>query len=180
MKSAAAPAQAPRSYHTEIRAVGQEHLPCALAILREVSQWLTDRGLRGWTECDLQKADLPSHSAAGGLILGFTHGKPAACMLLQSSDSVYWPRAAMGSALYLHKLAVSRAQAGCGWGPRMISWAKVETRRRGIRRLRLDTWVDSPLVELYEAHGFRRFDRVSHPESGSLLYRMECRLQARW
>ena len=127
MKSAAVPAQAPRSHQTEIRAVGQEEVPCALAILREVSQWLVNRGLRSWTECDLHKADLPSHCATGGLILGFTHGKPAACMLLQSIDPVYWPRAARGSALYLHKLAVSRAHAGCGWGPRMISWAKIES-----------------------------------------------------
>ena len=180
MKSAAAPAQAPHSYHTEIRAVGQEHVPYALAILREVSQWLADRGLRGWTERDLRQTDLPSQSAAGCLILGFTHGKPVACMLLQNSDPLYWPRAARGSALYLHKLAVSRAHAGCGWGPRMIAWAKIETRRQGIRRLRLDTWADSALVELYEAHGFRRLNRVPHLESGSALCRMECRLQARW
>jgi GNAT superfamily N-acetyltransferase len=179
MNTAAAPERAPRSYHSEIRAVGQEHVPCALAILREASQWLTDRGLRGWTERDLQQADLPSHSAAGCLIIGFTHGQPTACMLLQRSDPVYWPRAAEGSALYLHKLAVRRAHAGCGWGPRMIAWAKIETRRRGIRRLRLDTWADSRLVELYEAHGFRCLNRVPHLESGSALYRMECRLQIR-
>jgi ribosomal protein S18 acetylase RimI-like enzyme len=179
MKPAAAPAQAPRTYQTEIRAVGQEHVACALLILREASQWLASRGLPAWSERDLQQADLPSQSATGCLILGFMHGKPTACMLLQSSDPLYWPRATRGSALYLHKLAVSRAHAGCGWGPRMIAWAKIETRRQGIRRLRLDTWADSPLIELYEAHGFRRLNRVPHLASGSALYRMECLLQTR-
>lgn len=179
MHSAAAPKQAPRAYQTEIRAVGPEQVASALLILREASQWLAGRGLRGWTERDLQQTNLPAQSVAGSLILGFTQGKPAACMLLQRSDPLYWPRAASGSALYLHKLAVSRAHAGCGWGPRMIAWAKIETRRQGIRRLRLDTWADSPLVELYETHGFRRLNRVPHLESGGALYRMECRIQTR-
>lgn len=171
--------QASRSAGIAIRAVGQEHVRCALSILREASQWLAGRGLYAWSEQELQKTDLPSNSASGCLILGFTHGKPAACMLLQPTDPLYWPRAARGSALYLHKLAVSRAHAGCGWGPRMISWAKMETGRQGIRRLRLDAWPDSRPAELYVRHGFRIVDRVPHSENGGALCRMECLLHIR-
>lgn len=179
MISEAVEEQASRSAGIEIRTVGQEHVSCALSILREASQWLATRGLYAWSEQELQKTDLPSQSAAGCLIIGFTHGKPAACMLLQRSDPLYWPRAARGSALYLHKLAVSRAHAGLGWGPRMISWAKKETHRRGIRRLRLDTWPDSRLAELYATQGFRFVDRVPHCENRGAVCRMECLLQTR-
>lgn len=178
MMTKAVQEQGSRSAGIAIRAVGQEHVDCALSILREASQWLAGRGLYAWSEQELQKTDLPSNSASGCLILGFTHGKPAACMLLQPTDPLYWPRAARGSALYLHKLAVSRAHAGCGWGPRMIAWAKMEARRQRIRRLRLDTWADSRLVEFYMRHGFRLVDRVPHCESGSAMCRMEYLVQA--
>src|SRR5690242_3327051 len=90
----------------QIRAVGPEGVPCALLILREASHWVSSRCLPGWSEAELQDTDLPHHSAAGALILGFAYESPVACMLLQRSDPKYWPRALPGSALYLHKLAV--------------------------------------------------------------------------
>ena len=99
-------------------------------------------------------------------------------MLLQRSDPIYWPRAIEGSALYLHKLAVRRAYAGYGWGPRMIAWAKAEAQRQRIRRLRLDTLADSPLNEFYVAQGFRFISRAKHPEDGTAMCLMECGLDA--
>ena len=165
-----------RSDDVEIRVVGPEHAASALMILREASRWLAGRGLRTWSEGDLRRADLPGQSARGCLILGFSSTGPAACMLLQCSDSHYWPRARQGSALYLHKLAVRRAYAGCGWGVRMVSWAKAETQRRGIRRLRLDTLADSPLAGFYAAQGFHFISRAKHPEDDRAMWRMECRL----
>jgi GNAT superfamily N-acetyltransferase len=163
-----------RSPDIQIRAVGPEHVGHALRILREASHWLASRGMQVWSERDLQRSDLPGHSASGCLIFGFAGAQPVACMLLQRSDPVYWPRAKTGSALYLHKLAVRRAYAGCGWGSRMIGWAKAEAQRRQIPRLRLDTVADSWLAELYVTHGFRIVGRTTHPEVGSAMYRMEC------
>lgn len=176
IESTAARLQSP---DVEIRVVGPQHAAQALLILREASQWLAGRGLRPWSEYDLQRTDLPGQSAAGCLILGFSSTGPAACMLLQRSDPHYWPRAREGSALYLHKLAVRRAYAGCGWGTRMIAWAKTETQARGIRRLRLDTLPDSPPAELYVAHGFRFVSRTKHPDGDTDMWRMECLLSRR-
>lgn len=165
-----------RSNDVEIRAVGPEHVASALLILREASQRLAGYGIQAWPESDLQRTDLPGHSTSGCLIVGFAGTEPAACMLLQRRDPDYWPRAVEGSALYLHKLAVRRAYAGCGWGSRMIAWAKAETQRRQIRRLRLETLADSWLAEFYVTHGFRILDRTTHPETGWVMCRMECRL----
>lgn len=165
-----------RSRDIQIRAVGPEYVAHALVILREASQWLATLGMPVWSEYDLQRSDLPGHSAAGCLILGFSGAEPAACMLLQRSDPLYWPRAVEGSALYLHKLAVRRAHAGCGWGPRMIAWAKAEAGRQQIRRLRLDTFADSWLADYYLMHGFRVISQTIHSENGRLMCRMECRL----
>ena len=160
----------------QIRAVGEEYVPSALLILREASQWLTNRGLSGWSDLELQNADLPRQCAAAALILGFEGESSVACMLLQRSDPIYWPEAAPGSALYLHKLAVRRAHAGRGWGARMIAWAKAEAQRLRIGRLRLDTWADSRLTELYSRHGFYVVDHLIKPEDGMAMCRMECPL----
>lgn len=162
-----------------IRAVGPEYAPSALAILHEASLWLASRGLPGWSEAELQNAELPRYGASGALILGFADQEPVACMLLQRSDPTYWPRATPGSALYLHKLAVRRAHAGCGWGARMIAWAKSEAQRRGVRRVRLDTFEGSRVAALYSTQGFRLVDRVIGPDNGARMWRMECRVIAR-
>ena len=161
---------------TQIRAVSEEHIPSALLVLREASQWLTSRGLSGWSDLELQEIDLPRQCAAGALILGFEGDSAVACMLLQRSDPIYWPEAAPGSALYLHKLAVRRAHTGRGWGSRMIAWAKTEAQRLRIGRLRLDTWADSRLTELYSKHGFHLVDRAIKLEDGMVMCRMECPL----
>ena len=160
----------------QIRAVGEECVPVALLILREASQWLASRGLPGWTDLELQNTDLPGHSAAGALILGFAGQSPVACMLLQRNDPIYWPEAVPGSALYLHKLAVRRSHAGGGWGARMIAWAKAEAQRLRVEHVRLDTWADSRITELYSRHGFQLVDRLPKPEHGMVMCRMECRL----
>ncbi|HEX5206576.1 MAG TPA: GNAT family N-acetyltransferase [Steroidobacteraceae bacterium] len=163
-----------RPHDVLIRAVGPEYVTDALVMLREAAQWLATLGEPVWSEYDLRKTDLPSHSAAGCLIFGFAGAEPAACMLLQRTDPIYWPRAVEGSALYLHKLAVRRAYAGRGWGPRMITWAKAEARRRQIPRLRLDTFADSWLAQYYVTHGFRVMSRTVHSENGRQMCRMEC------
>ena len=163
----------------QIRAVGPEFVPVALLVLREASHWVSSRGLPGWSDAELHDADLPRQSAAGALILGFADESPVACMLLQRSDPQYWPKAIPGSALYLHKLAVRRAHAGRGWGPRMIAWAKSEAQRQQITRVRLDTWADSRLAEFYATHGFRLIDRLIELRDGMVICRMECLLDCR-
>jgi GNAT superfamily N-acetyltransferase len=160
----------------QIRGVGEEYVPSALLILREASQWLTSQGLSGWSDLELQNTDLRRQCAAGALILGFEGESAVACMLVQRSDPIYWPQAAPGSALYLHKLAVRRAHAGRGWGARMIAWAKTEAQRLHVARLRLDTWADSRLTALYSRHGFHLVDRLTKLEDGMVMCRMECRL----
>jgi GNAT superfamily N-acetyltransferase len=169
----------PTELGLQIRAVGPECVPWALLILREASQWVSSRGLPGWSDAELRDSDLPLQSAGGALILGFADERPVACMLLQRSDPKYWPRAMPGSALYLHKLAVRRAHAGRGWGPRMIAWAKAEAQRQQIKRVRLDTWADSRLAEFYATHGFRLIDRLIELRDGMVMCRMECLLDCK-
>lgn len=164
--------------HLEIRAVGPEFAEVAVALLQEASQWLAYRGLHGWSKTELQNTDFAAHAASGELVLGFVDDRAAACMLLQRIDPVYWPRARPGTALYIHKLAVARVNAGNRWSARMFRWAKEQAQQRGIKRLRLDTRADSPLTALYTQYGFRVVDRWPRVVEGKTMVRMQCTLDA--
>jgi GNAT superfamily N-acetyltransferase len=162
-----------------IRIVGSEFAVAAVGILREASQWLDQRNLRGWAPSELQDAVFAVRADAGELVLGFVAGQPVACMLLQCTDELYWPEAARGTALYVHKLAVKRSSAGNHWSARLIRWAEDHARRRGISHLRLDTWADSPLRALYGSYGFRAVDRVPILVQGRAMTRMQCTVVGR-
>jgi GNAT superfamily N-acetyltransferase len=157
-----------------IRFVGPEFAEAAVGILREACQWLAKRGLRRWSEFELQSINFPHYAEAGELVLGFAGDGPAACMLLQAADRAYWPCAASGTALYVHKLAVARSSAGNRWSARMLEWGKDQARARGIRRLRLDTLADSPLPAPYGQYGFRPVDRSPKLVRGIQIVRMQC------
>jgi GNAT superfamily N-acetyltransferase len=153
--------------------VGPEFAAQALRVLREAAAWAISRGVEVWTDAELREQDFVTAAGLGQLVMGFCGGRPAAAMLLQPSDAVYWPNAAPHSALYLHKIAVLREFAGRGWLTRLIDFAANEARDRGIPHLRLDTLCKSPLQDLYARHGFALVDEAPLVVHGRLMIRME-------
>lgn len=129
-------------------------VPLALGILREAVVWASERGTPVWAMSELLEDDFVSCARDGELVLGYDGTTPVATMLLQSSDALYWPDAAPNSAVYLHKVAVSRASAGQGWLGRLIDFATHHARARGIGLLRLDTLARPVMRDMYERHGF--------------------------
>lgn len=133
----------------------------AAAILREVSEWLIGAGKRLWNPDEIADADVAQHARQGELIVGCEDGEPVACMYLQTSDSLFWPLAREGEALYIHRLAVRRAYAGRGRAREMLDWAAEEAKRSGRMFVRLDTEVRPAVIALYEDAGFVRVDPSS-------------------
>ncbi len=168
---ASAGAPAPR-----IRRVGPDSAPEAVAILLEVSAWSLGRGIEVWTEAELPVTTFESTARAGELLLGFSGERAAATMTLQALDTVYWPEAAPGHALYLHKIGVRREFAGRGWLEALVAFAADDARARRIPLLRLDTLAGTALQPLYERHGFRTLDEPPIIVRGRALIRMERRL----
>ena len=87
-------------------------------------------------------------------MLGFDGGRAVGCLYLQVDDDAFWPAALVHEALYVHRLAVLRSEAGRGWSRRLLDWAADEARRRGRVCLRLDTELRPKLIALYESTGF--------------------------
>jgi GNAT superfamily N-acetyltransferase len=153
--------------------VGPEFAAQALGVLREAAAWAISRGVEVWADTELREQDFVTAAGLGQLVMGFCGGRPAATMLLQPSDSVYWPNAAPHSALYLHKIAVLREFAGRGWLGLLIDFAANDARDRSIPHLRLDTLCRSPLQDLYARHGFAAIDEAPLVVHGRLMIRME-------
>src|SRR5262249_50380423 len=122
-----------------VRRVVATEAAVAIHILREAAAWAAARGSGVWTLDELDTATFVAAAHAQELVIGYTDATPAATMLLQVEDRIYWPESPAGIALYVHKVAVRRAFAGQGWLGRMIEFASEEASALGIHRLRLDT-----------------------------------------
>ena len=160
----------------EIRRVGPEAADDAVSILREAARRVAERGIDVWTTDELRAADFAAAASAGELYLGYTGLEAVATMLLQTVDLVYWPQAEPGTALYVHKVAVRRSAAGCGWLRRLIDYAAGEAVARGVPFLRLDTLEGPTLRCLYEGLGFAALMEPPIQVRGRRLIRMERRL----
>jgi GNAT superfamily N-acetyltransferase len=156
-----------------VRFAGAAEGATALSILLEAAAWGAARGTDIWSEAELRSIDFAAAARAGELVIGHEGGAPAATMLLQTSDPIYWPDDAPGDALYVHKVAVRRAFASLGWLTRLIEFAATEARARSIARLRLDTILRPQLQSMYERLGF--FTVVEKPllRNGRKMIRME-------
>ena len=134
--------------------VGEEFAAEALLIVQEAASWARDRGFNVWTTAELHAQDFVAAARAQQLAMGFSGARPAATMLIQTSDRLYWPDAAPNSSLFLHKIAVRREFAGQQWLGRLIEFAVADAGDRGIEWIRLDTLFQSRLQGLYETQGF--------------------------
>jgi len=157
----------------DCRRVGAEHASDAVSILREAAAWALSRGIVVWRTEELCEQDFREAALLGELVMGFNDGQAAATMLLQSSDTIYWPEIAPNTSLFLHKIAVRRTYAGRGWLGRLVEFADQNARRRDISWLRLDTLHGTPLRYLYEQHGFSVVDEPPVTHLGRQMIRMQ-------
>jgi ribosomal protein S18 acetylase RimI-like enzyme len=128
--------------------------PAILALYEEAAEWLTSRGIRQW-ESGAWPPDAIARGISDGEVFVVRAGASlAAALAIADGDPDVWG-ASDGSALYLHKLTVSRESAGSGLGRRLLDWALDEARARGRVRLRLDCVASNTVLRrYYRAAGF--------------------------
>lgn len=160
-----------------VRRAAASEAAVAVSILREAALWSLHTGRPTWHVDTFSVAAYESAATAGELVLGYDHGDPVACMLLQRRDDLYWPNDPAGEALYVHKVAVRRTAAGKGWVGGLVCWAREDARRLGARYLRLDTLNRPKLLALYGELGFRFVDSYARHSSGEAIVRLELPLR---
>lgn len=163
----------PSSYRAIVRRVTVTEALDALAITREAAAWASERGIDVWSAHELRPEVFEEAARKAELVIGYADTTPAATMLLQTADPVYWPEDPPASALYLHKVAVRRAFAGQSWLARLIDFAVRDATSKRIPVLRLDTMLRPKLQSIYEHHGFRVLSEAPLLVAGRQMIRME-------
>jgi GNAT superfamily N-acetyltransferase len=123
-------------------------------LLREASGWLRLLGHDQWQDPGIDKRrrfklrmDIAERTV---FVVEFEARIVATITVDTLADSDFWQRAdAPRSALYAHRMAVTRSQAGRGLGSAMLDWAAGLAVARGRSWLRLDAWVTNDDLHLY-------------------------------
>ncbi|MGH3329396.1 MAG: GNAT family N-acetyltransferase [Streptomycetales bacterium] len=165
--------------HLEITPAEPCDLDVILALRDEAARWLRERGSdqwqRPWPSEDLQAERIRSSIANGETWMVRDGDRTAATLAIDhEANPTLWTEAERAeSALFVHRLIVSRAYAGKGLGAQLLNWA-TEKARQGARWLRVDVWTTNyDLQRYYLAQGFGHV-RTLHLEdypSGALLQR---------
>lgn len=145
----------------------------AITVLREVAQWLTDRGETLWNVNDLTADNIINEFTRDNLIVLYVDGEPAATFILQWLSPVYWPEAKPNTSGFIHKLAIRRSFSGQNLFDSVIDFCRTECLKRSISLLQLETDATRPkLMQFYERHGFQPTYQRSIEEFG-MTYRCQ-------
>ncbi|MCX6214354.1 GNAT family N-acetyltransferase [Spirosoma sp.] len=142
----------------------------ALAILREVGQWLADNDRELWQVSTLTAENLLDKYTTGNLYVMYADRKegtgpePAAVFILQWIDPLYWPDVPPNTSGFIHKLAIRRPFNGQNLFAAIIDFSRAECLKRGINTLQLETDATRPkLMQFYERYGFQpTYQRAMH------------------
>jgi len=122
-------------------------------LLDEATRWVGERGFEQWP-LPFPRDELAEAIARGEVFVAEHDGEAVATVTILTDDPQYWG-ARPPDALYVHKLAVARAQAGRGLGAEVIRWADRRAASLGREFLRLDCLGDSNGIRAYyEGLGF--------------------------
>ncbi|MET9069076.1 GNAT family N-acetyltransferase [Streptosporangium sandarakinum] len=157
------------------RADGSD-LAGVLALLAETADWLNRRGVRQWPAGGFPAERISPLIEEGTMYVLDGEDGPAATLALDGhADPEFWTAEdAPGTALYVHKLSVSRVYAGLGLGQALLDWAGLRALAAGRRWLRLDCSKDNPgLQRYYRGQRFTHLRTVDlpHRASGALFQR---------
>jgi GNAT superfamily N-acetyltransferase len=90
------------------------------------------------------------HLECGEFVVAKQGGTVVGTMLLMLEDADFWDDHPRGEAVFVHKVAVSRAYAGLGVTAALLEFAASEALRLERKFVRLDCALRQKLVNLYE------------------------------
>jgi GNAT superfamily N-acetyltransferase len=147
--------------------LGSSHdLPAFVEILEEVGTWLFEREIPQWPPgSNREQIDRFRSLINEGELLLLRDGAAicGGCIVGRAPYEAW--EGHPEPAVYLHKLAVSRAASGAGFGRQIVAFAEQWARGADRSLLRLDCWDGSDaLRSFYRGLEFRELERA--PEHG--------------
>jgi len=158
-----------------VRAGRPDELGAVESLLREASAWLASRSIDQW-QYPPHRDRITEALERGVCFLAFEDGKPIATIQVDDfADPEFWTTEDRpDTALYVHRMAVTRTASGAGIGGLLLDWASGLASVQGKQWLRLDAWKDNHgLHRFYEGVGFTllRIADLPHRRSGALFQR---------
>lgn len=142
-----------------VKKVDMSSIKVFMAILIEAAEWLISENMKNWDPLNLSIENIIKKNDLDELYLCYSGDEAVGCFIMQTMDTMFWPEAPEGEALYIHKLALKRRFAGRGLSGTMIDWVKEQATRKMIKFVRLDCIANRDgLCRLYERQGFVKID----------------------
>lgn len=125
-------------------------------ILLDAVMWMKKSNLENmWNEINTKWDYLSKDYNIEDFYISYHNQIPVACMAITDIDKKYWPDTEKGECYYLHKLAVKRLFAGCGYSKELIEFAKKLVISNNFKSLMLDcNYNRTKLRKVYENEGF--------------------------
>lgn len=147
--------------------------------MTEAAAWLRARGSTQWQEpvTGRRRARVESDVSAGHVWLVERSGGDVVATLTvdERADPEFWTdEDDPGAALYVHRMVVTRGDAGRGLGAALLDFASRRAADAGRKWLRLDAWATNrELQDYYRRQGFQhvRTHQYAHRGSGALFQR---------
>lgn len=85
------------------------------------------------------------------------------------SDKVIWREMDKGQSIYLHRIVVNPAFKGQKLLGVVLDWAKEQVKQKNLKNIRLDTWVNNPvIIDYYKSFGFIEIEDYTTPDTEDL------------
>ncbi|MGW7194739.1 GNAT family N-acetyltransferase [Streptomyces chryseus] len=164
-----------------IRPGGPADAPVILEMLDSAVAWMNQRGnTEQWGTTPYSKvpggvARVERYTTENAPYVAELGGAPVGALVLDTGPSPQMPIAPAGEPeRYVRLLVSDRRHAGLGIGASLLAHAAEETRRAGVRLLRVDCWAGGcgELVAFYARNGFTPTERfLSGTWPGQVLAR---------
>jgi len=158
-----------------------QNMDKAISVMHDVASSMKKNGMplsKWWQPQNMNKKFLLQHTEPDEYYVAIIDRKPAASEILQDSERNQNWKSIDGDipekALYVHWLCVAREFSGQGFSKVMIDFAAEEAKKRGFKRLRLDTNAkEEKLYKLYESLGFRLMGTEQKGDHKTAFYQKE-------
>ena len=126
-----------------------------IRLIQEAADWLrtqdTDQWARPWPNRAGRDRFIKTAIRQGKTWICWDNETPAATLTADPDTDPYWPPEDRAeSAVYVHRLVVSRKYAGTGLGAALLNWAGATARHEhGVQWLRLSAWTTNQRLHTY-------------------------------
>lgn len=141
--------------------------PFIYTLFEDAIAYIQQHNYAGWSTYD--KAFI-LRDIARQLQFKIVSGNSILCVFsICYTDPLIWRHLEKGDAIYLHRIVVNPQFKGQQQFARVLQWATLQARQKGLTYIRMDTWAANPkIIEYYKSYGFTHVENYTTPNTPQL------------